>query len=280
MRTIIVFVFLLALSGCKEDASYVKEEAAVDVQESRIAAVSMAPPDNDSRAIPDGEVAYPEQKIIKNANLRFETEDLLATAESISKSVKKYHAQVQNDTEGKTDFELTRTMTVRVPAKYFDAFMADISKGVKYFDKKQISSIDVTEEYVDTEARIKAKKVLEQRYLELIGKAKKVSEILEIEGELSAIREEIEAKEGKMRYMKSRIALSTIDIEFYKETAEQPDATVSFASKMWNAIVSGFNSLSSFFIGLLYFWPFILIFVIAFLIVRKKLKRKKYVGNS
>lgn len=281
MRTILVFIFVLVLSGCKEDANQYKEDsAAVVAEEAPMAAVSMAPPDNAGKAIPDGGVAYPEQKIIKNANLRFETEDLPATAEAIAKSVKKYQAQVQNDTEGKTRYELIRTMTVRIPAKYFDAFMADISKGVKYFDTKEISSLDVTEEYIDTDARIKAKKILEQRYLELIGKAKKVSEILEIEKELSAIREEIEAKEGQLRYMKSRIALSTINIEFYKETAEQPDATVSFGSKMWNAIVSGFNRLSSFFIGLLYFWPFILIFVIAFLIVRKKLKRKKYVGNS
>ncbi|RDI08026.1 DUF4349 domain-containing protein [Flavobacterium sp. AG291] len=281
MRTIIVFIFLLVLSGCKEDANHYKEDSAIAaVEEAPAAAVSMAPMENADKAIPDGGVAYPEQKIIKNANLRFETDDLPATAEAIAKSVKKYQAHVQNDTEGKTRYELTRTMTVRIPAKYFDAFMADISKGVKYFDTKEISSLDVTEEYIDTDARIKAKKILEQRYLELIGKAKKVSEILEIEKELSAIREEIEAKEGQLRYMKSRIALSTINIEFYKETAEQPDATVSFGSKMWNAIVSGFNSLSSFFIGLLYFWPFILIFVIAFLIVRKKLKRKKYVGNS
>ncbi len=212
--------------------------------------------------------------------MRFETEELSATAETVYKLVNKYKAQVQNDTESKSNYSLTHTMTVRIPAQYFDAFIADISNGVKYFDTKEISSTDVTEQYVDTEARIKAKKVLEQRYLELIAKAKKVSEILEIEKELSTIREEIEAKEGQLRYMKSRVALSTINIEFYKTLAEQPDATVSFGSKMWNAIVSGFNGLSSFFIGLLYIWPFILIFVIAFFIVRKKLKRKNYAKNA
>ncbi|PZR23916.1 MAG: DUF4349 domain-containing protein [Flavobacterium psychrophilum] len=281
MKTFFAFFLLLALSGCKEAVSSKEEDAVAVVEEGApMAAIAMAPTANEDKAKPLEGVAYPEQKIIKNANLRFETDDLSATAETVSKSVKKYHAQVQNDAEGKTDYQLTRTMTVRIPAKYFDAFMADISKGVKYFDTKEISSEDVTEQYVDTEARIKAKEVLEQRYLELIGKAKKVSEVLEIEKELSAIREEIEAKEGQLRYMKSRIALSTINIEFYKETAEQPDATVSFGSKMWNAIVSGFNGLSSFFIGLLYIWPFILIFVIAFLIVRKKLKKKKYGGNS
>jgi hypothetical protein len=277
--TFFTIVLLLALMGCKETVSYGADETAVTEETATVAAVRMEPaPAADSAAPAEG-VAYPEQKIIKNANLRFETEDLSSTAETISKAVKKYHAQTQSDAESKTDYELKRNMTVRIPARNFEAFMADISKGVKYFDTKEISSEDVTEQYFDTEARIKAKKVLEQRYLELIGKAKKVSEILEIEKELSAIREEIEAKEGQLRFMKSRIALSTINIEFYKTLAEQPDATVSYGSKMWNAIKSGFNGISSFFIGLLYIWPFILIFVIAFLIVRKKLKKKRHVEN-
>ena len=280
MRTIFfAIMLLLALMGCKEAVNYETEEAVVTEETATVAAARMESVPAADSAEPVEGVAYPEQKIIKNADLRFETDDLLATAETISKAVKKYHAQTQGDAESKTGYELKRNMTVRIPAQNFEAFMADISKGVKYFDTKEISSEDVTEHYFDTEARIKAKKVLEQRYLELIGKAKKVSEILEIEKELSAIREEIEAKEGQLRFMKSRIALSTINIEFYKTFAEQPGATVSYGSKMWNAIKSGFNGISSFFIGLLYFWPFILIFVIAFLIVRKKLKKKRHAQN-
>lgn len=274
-------MFLLALAGCKETVA--EENSAVMAMEivEPVAAARMESSANADKSKSSVEgVAYPEQKIIKNANLRFETDDLLETAQTIGRAIKKYHAQTQSDSEGKTDYELTRNMVVRIPAQNFETFMADISKGVKYFDTKEISSEDVTEQYFDTEARIKAKKVLEQRYLELIGKAKKVSEVLEIEKELSAIREEIEAKEGQLRFMKSRIALSTINIEFYKTLAEQPDATVSYGSKMWNALKSGFNGISSFFIGLLYIWPFILIFVIAFFIVRKKLKKKKHAENA
>lgn len=273
--TICSLLLLLALAGCKQ-----KEEAVMETAMLGEPSVSNAPLADSDKAASVSGVAYPTQKIIKNATLRFESEDLSATAENIYKAVKKYKAQLQNDSEGKNDYSLTRTMTVRIPSQYFEAFLTDIGKGVKYFDTKEISSEDVTEQYVDTEARIKAKKVLEQRYLELIGKAKKVSEILEIEKELSAIREEIEAKEGQLRYMQSRVALSTVSIELYKATAEKPDATVSYGSKMWNAVKSGFNGLSSFFIGLLYIWPFILIFVIAFFIIRKKLKKKKHGENA
>lgn len=274
--TFFSLLLVLALTGCKEEV--VSE--AIMLEEPALASAPPSADVMDDKASSVSGVAYPAQKIIKNATLRFESDDLSATADNIYNGVKKYKAQLQNDAEGKTNYSLTRTMTVRIPAQYFEAFLADIGKGVKYFDTKEISSEDVTEQYMDAEARIKAKKVLEQRYLELIGKAKKVSEILEIEKELSAIREEIEAKEGQLRYMQSRVALSTVNIEFYKTTAQQPDATVSYGSKMWNAVKSGFNGISSFFIGLLYIWPFILIFVIAFFIIRKKLKKKKYGENA
>jgi hypothetical protein len=272
MKTIVLGLALaLGLSSCRESEAVATEETTTTETAVTMEAPMQGATDLAAASAP----VYSDQKIIKNANLRFETEDLEATAEIVGNAVKKYKAQVQNDTEGNRNYELNRNMTVRIPSQHFEAFIADISKGVKYFDIKEISSDDVTEAYIDTEARIKAKKVLEARYLELIGKAKKVSEILEIEKELSAIREEIEAKEGQLRYMKSRIAMSTITIEFYKRTAERREATVSYGSKMWNAVASGFNGLSSFFIGLLNVWPLILIFVIVFIIIRKKLKKRK-----
>lgn len=269
-KILLLAAVLLALTGCKREEAY-----AVEAENA-----AYVPVTEDKAAMQNGAAVYPSQKIIRNANLRFETADMEATAATIAGLVKKYRAQVQNDSENKDDYALSRTMVVRLPSQAFDGFIADLGKGVAYFDRKEVSSEDVTETYVDTEARIKAKKVLEARYLELISKAKKVSEVLEIEKELSAIREEIEAKEGQLRYMKDRIALSTINIEFYKKTEIAGGTTVSYASKMGTAVKSGFNTLSSLFLGLLYMWPFILIFVVAFIIFRKKLRKRKHHDKS
>jgi len=268
-NTFYLVIFLFVLAGCKEEMKEAAVEETVTTEMAARSETAHAP-------LMADKTAETTQKIIKNANLRFETEDLAATAAIVNKAIAKYGAQTQSDVEGSQSYELNRIMEIRVPSRNFEAFVNDIGKGVKYFDRKEISSEDVTEQYIDTEARIKAKKVLEARYLELISKAKKVSEVLEIEKELSAIREEIEAKEGQLRYMKSRVAMSTVKVEFYKRLAESPDATVSYGSKIWNAIVSGFNGLSSFFIILLNIWPLILIFVIGFIIIRKKLKK----GNN
>lgn len=271
MKTVISSLFLLTLLlSCN------KESAHVDYKTETVEAAEMAPmiSENYSYNVAETEKNKSDIKIIKNGNLRFETQNLQNSFIAIQKAIKSHKAYVQNDDSGK-DYESTyRHITIRLPNAYFDSFINEISKGVKHFDKKEISAQDVTEEFVDLEARLKAKRTLENRYLEILKKANKVTEILEIEKELASIREEIEAKEGRLKYLQSKVAMSTISIEMYTENPTGTGTTISYGSKMWNAISSGFNGLSSFFLGILHIWPFILIFVVAFFLIKRKLKNK------
>lgn len=275
---LLLFVFLFSFSSCKK-AEEASEELAISSlklppkEDSKVEQVKFMKPvvTNAEETTSDEKT---EQKIIKTGNIRFETNDLAATYNQMITAVKKHNAIIQNDNEGKEYESVYRRIMVRVPSKNFDLFLNDISKGVSYFDNKEISSQDVTEEYIDIDARLKAKKILETRYLELLNKANKVSEMLEIEAQLSAIREEIEAKEGQLRYMQSQVSMSTITIEFYKKVAEDGGATSSYGSKIWNAITSGFNSVSNFFIGLLSIWPFLIILASVVYFIRKRFKKK------
>lgn len=282
MKSIALFFLLLfSFSGCKKS-----DVAAEDIASDEKLMTIKLPPKEASA----GNALYDkgdlnsstketqqniEQKIIKQGDLRFETNDLQATYTQIQNAVKSHNAIIQNDTEGKNYESVFRKLIIRVPSKNFDLFLKDISKGVAYFDNKEISSQDVTAEYIDIDARLKAKKVLENRYLELLKKANKVTEMLDIEKQLSAIREEIEAKEGQLNYMQNQVSFSTVTIEFYKSIAEESGVTTSYGMKIWTAIKSGFNSLSSFFINLLSIWPFIIMLVTAVYFIRKRFKSKK-----
>lgn len=217
-----------------------------------------------------------EQKIIKNGKLQFETSDLDKTANQIYDAVKKYNAQIQSDKEEKNYRSLYRNIIIRVSNKNFENLVRDVSSGVGYFDQKDISSEDVTERFIDIEARLKAKKELENRYLELLKKANTISEILEIEKELVIIREEIESRQGQLNYLKSRVAMSTLEVRFYKQTSET-GVTVSYGSKMWNSVKSGFELISGFFLGVLHIWPFLLLFglVLYYFVGRKKRLKNK-----
>jgi hypothetical protein len=215
-----------------------------------------------------------EQKIIKTARLAFETKNVEATHTKILQLASQYKGLVQSDNSGKDYNRLFKNLIIRVPTENFQQFLDGISEGVDYFDQRDISRQDVSEEFIDLEARLKAKRVLEERYLELLKKANNVKEMLEIERELSNIREEIEAKQGRLQFLQSQVSMSTVNVEFYKTTA-QTGITQSYGQKMKNAFQGGWNGISVFFLGVLYLWPLFLIAIIITVVLRIFLKNRK-----
>lgn len=268
---LVVAILIFSISCKNEHSEDVAVAESLDVKMMNLEAAPVAASETSGSG---GSETIIEPKIIKNANLRFETSDLNQSYADIQKALVKYKATIQNDVTGKNSNSVYRDLTIRVPNTAFDAFITDIGKGVSHFDRKEISSEDVTEEYIDIESRINTKKTLEKRYLDLLNKATKVSEILEIEKGLATVREEIESIEGRLKYLQSRIAMSTITIDMYTQNASESGATVSYGSKMWNSFKEGFFGISTFFLDLLQVWPFILIFVLLLVYIRKRLKKK------
>lgn len=279
MRQLFYLCFLfLILSGCSK--SYEPETSAISIQSVKLPAKAESVA-YDKKADPSSPQPPPpvkektEQKIIKEDTLRFETDNLENTFNQVQKAVSSNKARIINDSEGKDYGTVFRNLIVKVPSQNFDRFINDVSKGVSYFEVKNISAEDVTEQFIDLTSRLKTKKKLEERYLEILKKANKVSEILEIEEQISTIREEIEAKEGQLKYLESRVSESTITIEFYKTIAEKEGVKISYGSKLWNAVKSGFYTLSDLLISLLSAWPFVILFVVFAYFIRRRLKRRK-----
>ena len=276
MKLFISFLILILPLACSQnksadytespnyDEAYaVEEEIAFKASESS----------KDEYEIIKNNEASVEQKLIKESFLEFETEDLDKTYSNIARFVKQNNGFIQDDNSNKNYNRISRNLTIRIPTNGFQNVLDSISGSVSFFDTKRVSSKDVTEEFIDLEARLKAKKTLETRYLELLSKAKNVKEILDIERELSNIREEIEAKQGRLKYLNNKVSLSTINIQFYKTTTESK-ITQSYGSKMWKAIASGFNGLSLFFLGLLHIWPFIILLIIGFFLLKRWINKK------
>ena len=281
MRQLPVLLSLLFLLACGESDRNFRPETTVEgyagidtseeivYDEMEVDAVSLSPPPT---AAPSQETIA--QKIIKNGRLRFETQDLAKTRQRLMGIVQQYEGYVQNDNSGKNYNQTYQNFTIRIPTRNFEATLQAIEQGVKHFDEKTISQQDVTEEFVDLNARLKAKRVLEDRYLELLAKAKNVKEMLEIERELANIREEIEAKEGRLRYLSNQVSLSTLHINIYKTEVETVVSN-SYGSKMLNALKSGWNGISVFFLGLLHLWPFLILLGLGILFLRRWIRKNK-----
>ncbi|WP_316634826.1 DUF4349 domain-containing protein [uncultured Flavobacterium sp.] len=266
MRYIFFLLFaVLTLSSCE------KQIGSANVSDEAVSAIRVSSPGQPGE---DKNAVIP-QKIIKEAFLKFETNDLEKTFDQIKTAIAANKGSVQNDSQEKDYGTISRRLTIRIPSQNFDPFLESISKGISYFDEKNISSQNVTEQYIDLYSRLNTKRKLEERYIEILKKATKVSEILEIEKQISAIREEIEAKQGQLKYLESRVSESTVTIEFYKTIAQKEGVKISYGSKIWSAIQSGFYSLSDFLLSLISAWPFIILFCVLAYFIRKRFKRKK-----
>ncbi len=269
MKKLLLFCAFLSLFSChrnanKSEAVYTDDYSATEsvVLKEEVATV------NEAAAL---EIV--SEKRIKEAYLRFESQNLEATTARILHLLKQNNAFVQDDRTSKSSRSISKELVLRVPAANFNRLLDSITIGIPYFDTKTISSKNVTEEFIDLQARLKAKRALEENYIQLLKKAKNVKEMLEVERELATIREDIEAKEGRLRYLKDKVALSTIRLEYYTYTAES-GVTVSYFKKMGKAIKSGFNGLSSLFLGLLSIWPFFLFLGIIFVAIRKYITKR------
>ncbi|MFN3873432.1 MAG: DUF4349 domain-containing protein, partial [Ignavibacterium sp.] len=211
-----------------------------------------------------------DRKIIKEGNIRFETEDVSKTQNEIRKIVSELGGYIGNENSYNYDGTTEYSLTARVPEDKFNTLIDRVSSLAEKVDSKNIIFSDVTEEFIDVEARIKTKKELEARYKEILKKATRVDEILNIEREMGNLRAEIESLEGRMNYLKNRVSLSTLSITFY----EKVSAPFGFFSKVKQALHNGWQALLWFIIILISLWPFIILVLIVLFVILKFRKKK------
>jgi hypothetical protein len=217
-------------------------------------------------------------KIIKTADIRFQVKDVEKSLAVIKKLVKNCDGYLASENLQNDSGRLENTIMIRVPAERFDQLIQSLNGQAIYVDSKMIEARDVTEEFVDTEARLNTKKAVEQRYLAILQRAKTVQEILEVENRLGAVREEIEAVEGKLKYLNDQIVYSTITLTIYQPVLQLARPSNNFWGRMGNALVGGWNGFLAVLVGFVYVWPFIIVLGIGVWIFRRFVGKKKKTG--
>lgn len=215
------------------------------------------------------------QKIIKNAVLRFSTSDFEACKKRITDTVKKYGGYIASEKQENTSMQWRNEVAIKVPAAAFEQCVESLTGGATRVDEKSITSTDVTEEYVDLDARMKARLAVEQRYVQILQQAKNVKEILEVEAQLKSIREEIESAKGRLQYMDHHVAYSNISLEYYQTFANTDPQSPGFLQRSWLSFKDGWNGLLSFALGILSAWPLIVGIVFIFIFIKKGIGRWK-----
>ncbi len=219
-----------------------------------------------------------DKKIIKTADLTLELKDYKLYNNNLHRNLKNYGAYIASEEQNKTEEMITNSLVIKVPVDKFEDLMNALPfEGVKIINKK-IHTDDVTAEVVDTKSRIEAKKQVRARYLELLKQAKNMSDILQVQGEINTIHEELESAAGRVNYLVHQSAYSTINLTCYQylNGTSSKDIQPTFFTKLTDAFSNGASILKQLLLFMVTIWPVLLISITGYLLIKKsKLKPVK-----
>lgn len=194
------------------------------------------------------------RKLIYKGNLVMEVKDYSFAQSEIRNLVALSGGYILQFTENSTKHEEGSQFVLKIPSAGFSSFMDNLEKIPNESIQRKVEGQDVSEEYVDLEARLKAKQVTEARYLDFMQKAQRTDDLVAFTNELGRVQQEIEQIKGRMRYIDQNVAYSTVELRVYQpgksmkaEDGSEPEHMLSRAK---DSLMGSFGFLSGFGQGL------------------------------
>ena len=193
-----------------------------------------------------GQVTINNHKIVQTGDISMETlkfEDSVSKATEYAKSIGGYEASSNVQGQGIDSQNNARKRTAnfefRIPSSKYSEFFTKI-KDYGVVTSEQSNGQDITENYMDTEARLKSLQVQEDRELELVKTATKLSDIIELERELNNVRYQIESYTGTLKKWDSLVDYSTIRLSI-SEVDESKTIAPQKAQGLWSRMDYSFT---------------------------------------
>lgn len=200
MKNIVSVVLLLgiaaALAGCASSSPSGAGTGSLGVRSERMA----------------GE-EKPARMLVWTANLSLEVSDVSASVDKAAAIAEQFRGYVEQKSDSG---ESSASARLKIPGASFN----DAVKAVQALGEVTYSRVvgeDVTEQYVDVQARLKNKTELRDRLRQLLQKATDIKDMISIEGELTRIQTEIDTMEGKLKLLKGQVDYATVDVSFQRK---------------------------------------------------------------
>jgi hypothetical protein len=181
---------------------------------------------------PDSFLATTQRQVISQATLSVEVAQVASAVDQVRAIAESLGGFVEQLSSSGVAQEQHSTLTIRVPqTEFFNAF--DRIKLLGEVVSENAGSEDVTEQFIDLEARLKSAQREEESLLSLLGRADKVGDILTIERELVRVRTDLERWQGQINFLERRVDLATITVSLFAPQArlsEPPSASIELES--------------------------------------------------
>ena len=240
------------------------------------------PPKEEAKVENDNEQTNPSKskiipkKIIKNGEMGISVSDIEKAKNEINSLLSKSKAYLLSENYSNTDTSESLSLVIRVPNQNFEALINSFATGIGEVIGKSIRAEDVTEEYTDVSIKLENKRIYLEKYRDMLKSAKTTKDMLEIQENIRALEDEIDVAEGRLRFIDDRVNYSTLTLDLYKEKVRSSaTSNIGFGSRFGDSIAGGWNSFVSFLLGLVSFWPFLILAPFAYIIFKKFQNRKK-----
>jgi hypothetical protein len=204
-----------------------------------------------------------QQKIVYTAEARARVAKLDSALMSINQLITRSGGFLSSQRRNNSTYEHTAQLTIRLPAEQLKSALAFLPRIALEIDFQNLDSRNVTAEWLDLETRLQTKRDVRDRYVDILrNRAQKVEDILNAEDKIRVITEEIEAREGQLRYLRDQVSLSTLELTLY-ETIEYretgPTVTRGFGSKLASSLAFGWAMVQDILLGAVAVWPLLLL---------------------
>ena len=253
---ILLVALVLLLLSCSGESEVSSPEMAIMMDSAQVSSRSSG---GASRM--QAEILIPQDsgsKIQVNGSLSLEVDDIDKASKMVRILVLSHEGRISNSDTGSFE-QRYANITLLVPSSNFYQIIDDIKKLSVLVSNENIYSNDVTEEYIDTEARLSVMKDTENRFSTLLQDTKNIDEAIKVEKELMRIRGEIDSLQGRVNYFVKTTENSVLNLRMVESmplTGDQWDAKKSISDSLRN-LVSFSKHVADFLIGVLIFSPVI-----------------------
>ena len=167
-----------------------------------------------------------QRKLIRTFNLQLEvrnTEEAASKIQALVSRLGGFVASANGQRQGEVFYY---SLTVRVPVERVGEAMAAIRGLAARINREQQQVEDVTDQYIDLDARMRTLEATEAELRALLAESRqrgrKVTEIMEVYRELVEIRSQIEQIRTQLNSYDKLATLSTINLELVPTEAAKP----------------------------------------------------------
>ena len=163
--------------------------------------------------------------LVWRASLSLEVRDIQAAADKIREVTKAQGGHMDAESSGQDPWDAegakSAAFTIRVPFGVLRDTIARL-KPLGRVVREEVSATDVTAQCIDMQAQLQNRVVLRDRLQQLLAKAEGVQDVLAIEKELSRVQAEIDSLDGRLKSVRDKAGMATLEVHLSRRTILGP----------------------------------------------------------